>query len=285
LRAQFLPVEWASKPGYYGAGIYSEPDSKFISFANKDSSSETAYSANLVLNYGLDPNGYKEGVVIFGNSRFTDDVYVNSNLFVGNSIYSDTTVSLENSKGKVVLYTDGTSVVFRPSGDYTEKIALGSSHGYWSAVYAKNGTIQTSDRNKKHDIKDISNKYEELFFKLKPVIYGFNNGDRTHIGAISQDVEESMNEVGLSDLEFAGFCKDVRVKDVKDEDGNIAEEKVLDEDGNEQYDYSLRYSEFIMLNTHMIQKAYKKIEEQQAEIDTLKEQVSFLMQKLGGNAE
>jgi hypothetical protein len=94
-----------------------------------------------------------------------------------------------------------------------------------------------------------------------------------------------MNEVGLSDLEFAGFCKDVRVKDVKDEDGNIAEEKVLDEDGNEQYDYSLRYSEFIMLNTHMIQKAYKKIEEQQAEIDTLKEQVSFLMQKLGGNAE
>jgi hypothetical protein len=31
----------------------------------------------------------------------------------------------------------------------------------------------------------------------------------------------------------------------------------------------------------MIQQAYKKIETQQQEIDTLKEQVSFLMQKLG----
>ena len=39
----------------------------------------------------------------------------------------------------------------------------------------------------------------------------------------------------------------------------------------------LIYTEFVMWNTHMIQKLYKKIEEKQREIDSLKESVSFLM--------
>ena len=116
----------------------------------------------------------------------------------------------------------------------------------------------------------------------------FNNGDRVHIGAISQDVEESMKSLKISDIEFAGFCKDVKKKSHIDENGKCIEIVDLDENGNEQYNYGLRYGEFIMLNTHMIQKAYKKIETQQQEIEELKKSVSFLMkeiERLGGNNE
>ena len=75
-----------------------------------------------------------------------------------------------------------------------------------------------------------------------------------------------------------------KTKEIIDEDGNVSIEYVYDENGEHEYIYSLRYSEFIALNTHMIQKAYKKIETQQQEIDELKKSVSFLMSKLGDDS-
>ena len=93
-----------------------------------------------------------------------------------------------------------------------------------------------------------------------------------------------MNELGLTSEDCAAFCKDIKVEYVTDENGNAIEKQVLDEEGNPQYIYGIRYGEFTPLNTHMIQQAYKKIETQQQEIDTLKEQVSFLMQKLGDDS-
>ena len=46
------------------------------------------------------------------------------------------------------------------------------------------------------------------------------------------------------------------------------------------YDYGLRYQEWIMLNTHMLQKAYKKIEEQSKEMEEMKNVISFLFEKI-----
>lgn len=146
---------------------------------------------------------------------------------------------------------------------------LGSSSYFWGEVFAKKGSINTSDANQKHDINKLDEKYEELFMSLQPVSYMFNDGDRIHIGAISQSVKDSMDKVGLSDLEFAGFCRDLK-EDIPtvDEDGNE-----ITEFSDEDYNYALRYSEFIMLNTHMIQKAYKKIEEQQNELNILRKEL------------
>ena len=158
----------------------------------------------------------------------------------------------------------------------------GKSSYRWSAVYAKDGEIQTSDKNSKKDFEGISEQYENMFFKLNPLIYKFKDGIRKHSGFVSQEVMDAMSECGLTDLDFAGFCKDKKTEFVIDENGDEVEKLVLDENGNEQYIYSLRYSEFIALNTHMIQQAYKKIESQQEEIDKLKKSVSFLMEKLGG---
>ena len=156
----------------------------------------------------------------------------------------------------------------------------GKSSYRWSAVYAKDGTINTSDKNLKKDFENFSEQYEDLFFKLTPTLYKFNDGIRKHTGFVSQDVENAMTDCGLTDLDFAGFCRDVKTKITIDEDGKEIEEPVLDEDGKEQYIYSLRYSEFIALNTHMIQKAYEKIEEQSKEIEEMKNIISFLFEKI-----
>lgn len=161
---------------------------------------------------------------------------------------------------------------------------LGDSTYTWNNIYVRDGGIHDSDKNLKTDICFVSDKYEEFFDKLKPVTYRFKDGSRIHSGFISQDVELAMKECGLSDLDFAGFCKDVKCEIVYDDDGQEVKKQILDDNGDIQYKYSLRYLEFIPLNTHMIQKAYKKIETQQQEIDTLKEQVSFLMQKLGDDS-
>lgn len=123
---------------------------------------------------------------------------------------------------------------------------IGSPEQLWENIYSSNGVIQTSDRNIKEDISLISDKHEKMFMSLKPVSYKFVNGDRTHVGFISQDVEKAMDDGGLTDMDFAGFCKD-----------------------NDKY--ALRYNEFIALNTHMIQTLYRKIEALETEIKELKQ--------------
>lgn len=107
----------------------------------------------------------------------------------------------------------------------------GGSQGKWSEVWAENGTIQTSDRNLKHDIEDIDERYVEFITKLMPKRFKMNSGTsgRYHMGFIAQDVEDLLTECGIESIEFAGLIKDV----YKDDDGNDVEY------------YALRYSEFI----------------------------------------
>lgn len=158
------------------------------------------------------------------------------------------------------------------------RFKLGSASSRWSQLYAATAAINTSDRNFKDNINPLSEKYEQLFMLLLPVSFTFNDGTsgRTHIGFISQDVEEAMQKTGLTDLDFAGFCKDVKITCHLDEEGKEVEEPVLDEDGNPVYIYSLRYEEFIAINTHMIQK-------QQQEINSLKNDMELIKQHLGIN--
>lgn len=135
---------------------------------------------------------------------------------------------------------------------------LGTSSNKWQGVYAKNGTIQTSDERAKNTIEYDMTTYEPLFNALKPVHYKFNDGtsDRFHTGFISQDVEEAISTAGLTSKDFAGFIKTPIVEEVSGE--------VID------YDYCLRYDEFVALNTHMIQKLMKRVDELEAEVKTLK---------------
>lgn len=107
------------------------------------------------------------------------------------------------------------------------------------------GTVHdSSDRRIKHDIEDISEAYEDLFFSLKPVQYRFNSDNSKHIGIIAQDLEQQMEQNGIE----------------TDNHGMFVKEPKTDENGSLDYKYGVGYSEFIMLNTYMIQKLFKRIE-------------------------
>lgn len=134
---------------------------------------------------------------------------------------------------------------FQPTGSGTWN--LGGSGNKWANVYAVNGTIQTSDRNQKKDIEYGLDSYDALFDGLKPCSYRMlDGGKRLHLGMISQDVEETMQVTGVSDMDFAGFIKS------KNEDGS--------------YDYALRYSEFIPLLIDQIQKLKTRVAELEAAV-------------------
>ncbi len=159
---------------------------------------------------------------------------------------------------------------------------LGSPNYRWNEVYTSNSSITTSDLNLKENIKPLSKKYIDFFRLLAPVSFTFKDGTsgRKHIGFISQNVEKAMYKVGLTDIDFAGFCKDIKTVVKYDNDGNETEEPDLDENGNMQYIYSLRYGEFTALNTYMIQHAVQKAEELENRTEYLEQENRRLRERL-----
>ena len=167
----------------------------------------------------------------------------------------------------------------------SNQMSCGTKNKLWTTVFSKTGAINTSDRTKKHDIKDLTEVYEKLFLKLQPKSFVFNNGDRVHIGAISQDVEDAMQELGIVAEEFAGFCKDIRYEYTayNEEDGTPVESSKIpckDEDGNIIYDYALRYQEFIFLTIHMVQKLWNRVEILEKENAEMRDQIKSIQQDI-----
>lgn len=117
--------------------------------------------------------------------------------------------------------------------------ALGTSGYRWNDIWATNSNIQSSDRSIKKDIQYGLSEYDALFDALRPVSYKFVDGTsgRTHMGIIAQDLEESLNELGISTQDCAAFVK--------------AESDNPDMPG---YDYAVRYGEFIPLLIYQVQK-------------------------------
>lgn len=176
------------------------------------------------------------------------------------------------------------------SGDSNNQLALGTPNHRWGQLYSFVGSINTSDRNEKKDIAELEEKFKVFFRKLKPVSYRFINGTsgRTHTGFIAQDVEEAMSEAGLCDTDFAGFCKDPKMKHVQKtttvtvynpETGKEEPVEMTyteDEPVEGEFVYGLRYEEFIALNTAMIQDLTEKLEQQKSVIADLKASIANL---------
>lgn len=223
-------------------------------------------------------------------SRYFNSISTNS------SIEMTSFVNLTSDYGITVMLTEN---AFRPG---TNTVNLGNATVRWKAVYALDGSINTSDRNLKDNIQKLTDIHKKFFMKLVPVSFTFKEGTsgRTHIGFISQDVEEAMTELGLTALDFAGFCKDVKTKvitrtevkldsegnEVVDEDGKPIyvdiEEEVpdLDENGNEQYIYSLRYTEFIAIIAYVLQDNVNRVESLEKRIDQLTRRLEEMEEKI-----
>ncbi|RHF91343.1 hypothetical protein DW650_17260 [Roseburia sp. AM23-20] len=199
----------------------------------------------------------------------------NNNCHVGN----DTTPTFLHGAG---YQLDISGAFICPN--VSNQMSCGTKNKLWTTVFSKTGAINTSDRTKKHNIIDLTEAYEQLFLKLKPKSFIFNDGDRVHIGAISQDVEDAMHELGMSAEEFAGFCKDIRYdyREYNDDGTPVESSKIpcKDEDGNIIYDYALRYQEFIFLTVYMVQKLWNRVEILEKENAEMRDQIKLMQQDI-----
>lgn len=129
------------------------------------------------------------------------------------------------------------------------------------AIKASTAISESSDRNLKNSINYDLDRYEALFMGLRPAVYKFNDGtsDRLHSGFVAQDVEEAVQRAGLTTKDFAGLVIDTR------ENPERHCEQITE--------YGLRYSEFVSLNTYMIQRALAKIEALEYRVTELESKV------------
>lgn len=226
-----------------------------------------------------------ESIMIHESTNNSLEIYASggvtlNTVTVSNSLTVTYTVNTRDFKVNGWIYSDLIPALVAPATSNK----IGSSSRRWQEIWCSTSLNTSSDRNLKKNISDLSAdyRYMKFFMLLQPKSYLFRDGEsgRTHVGFISQDVEEAMAECGLSSLEFAGFCKDQKIEVeeiIHPADEEAGEEEwierkehpVFDEDGNPVYEYSLRYEEFIALNTMMIQKQQMKIDKMEERIDKM----------------
>lgn len=183
--------------------------------------------------------------------QFTQYIYTNSaspstgipviacsstSLLVGVHPDYATTIPNTNIRGaQIRLYTVGT-------GNDKAGIFLGTSG---SEAVASDERLKT--------ISSMDTRYEDFFNALTPVTYNYKVGHRKHLGFGAQSVERALKQSGLSTEEFAGL--------VIQKDLDLPDDEIITPDNQRHFDklYSLRYEEFIALNTMMIQKLQAEI--------------------------
>lgn len=161
---------------------------------------------------------------------------------------SHTHSSLYNGSYQVFLGTGGG---FASMNDGN----LGSGTYRWGTVYAASGTINTSDRNCKEQIQDLSEaekrvaqRIKGLFkiFKFRDSVIKKGDGARIHTGVIAQDVQAAFKNEGLDPYQYGLFCSDTWYEvDGKpcDEEGN--DYTAADEGVIEITRLGLRYEELL----------------------------------------
>ena len=122
-------------------------------------------------------------------------------------------------------------------------------------ISASKDITVSSDRRMKNSIDYDMDRYESFFRALAPCRFRYNHEENQqfHLGYIAQDVKAALDRCGLKENDFAGFTIGVKtgLSSFDDEMG-------------------LGYSEFISLNTHMIQKLLQRVEMLEATIQSMK---------------
>lgn len=183
----------------------------------------------------------------------SEDTFYNKAHFSGTSypqIYGNGTYLIFGYGNSQSIQLDN-SKRFMPTAD--NSYTLGYSGYRWKQIYAAAGSISTSDRNAKKDITELDNQSYDFVMGLKPSKYRFieNESNRIHYGLIAQDVEEVLGNLGIATSDFAGFVKSPKVQ----VDESTRKETVIDG----EYEYGLRYEEFIAPIIKVLQMQDKKI--------------------------
>lgn len=174
---------------------------------------------------------------------------VNNKFYLGSSSYYFNSAYIYAwCFGSDYIYWDSSKNIVPKA---TNSISLGKSNLQYKNIYGQNiyvnGTAVSSDRRVKENIKDLEEKHLAFFKALRPVQFKYKEGDsgRTHTGFIAQEVEEAVEEAGMTSQDMA-----VVVKDPSDR-------------------YYLRYEEIISVQTKVIQDLMAKVESLEARITKL----------------
>lgn len=249
------------------------------------SSMWSGYSVHCHGNAFIDGKNYVNGDVVCKNmilglgastaTYMTADTYGSTNFIVNSSIRhvigqsEDTFYNKSHFAGSQYpqIYGNGTYLIFGYGNSQSLQLdnskrfmpvadnsyTLGYSGYRWKQIYAAAGSISTSDRNAKKDITELDNQSYDFVMGLKPSKYRFieNDSNRIHYGLIAQDVEELLGNLGIATSDFAGFVKSPKVQ----VDESTRKETVIDG----EYEYGLRYEEFIAPIIKVLQMQDKKI--------------------------
>lgn len=216
---------------------------------------------------------YRDGTLLATNVDIKGKITATSGSFTGSRKEDNSAVSIRNGNIYLEYYSqlcivkpqnEGTNIVLRyepppnnGTSNYGVLFGIDTSplHLYGTSVWANGSIVSGSDERIKCDICQFDKNYEEMFESLCPVTFKYINGTsgRKHFGFIAQQVLESAISAGLTSNDIAAYVS-----------SNI------NSDNPENYTLGLRYSEFISLNTHMIQKCLKEIAALKAEISLLK---------------
>lgn len=155
---------------------------------------------------------------------------------------------------------------------------LGTSSNRWKTIYLTSAATVSSDERIKTNFHSFESM-EDAFMEFEPVLYNFrnvsdnDNHDRSHGGFKAQQIESVYEKYGIDTTDYAFLCKD----DVnKFNNGNEENFNPYEIYGVDDYLYSLKYEEMIPFNTHMIQKAFKTIDEQNEKINSLEDRIAKL---------
>lgn len=228
--------------------------------------------------FGIDGDYYlmsvSEGVKCYRNLYATD--------FVADGwLYC----SEVHSSGAVVIGADSESFYWA----HGYKIARGTSWGgvcvgddsqqlrlYGSSIWASH-SISTSDENLKENFTTLD-QYENFYMNLNPI--GFNyigdyDGKKTHFGFGAHKTEDVLESEGYDADKFAVVTHRPLVQeDIEKRFGKDVEVDI-------ETEYGVSYTEFIALNTHMIQKTRRELTKVKQEKADLEVRLQAIEAKLG----
>ena len=228
--------------------------------------------------FGIDGDYYlmsvSEGVKCYRNLYATD--------FVADGwLYC----SEVHSSGAVVIGADSESFYWA----HGYQIARGTSWGgvcvgddsqqlrlYGSSIWASH-SISTSDENLKENFTTLD-QYENFYMNLNPI--GFNyigdyDGKKTHFGFGAHKTEDVLESEGYDADKFAVVTHRPLVQeDIEKRFGKDVEVEI-------ETEYGVSYTEFIALNTHMIQKTRRELTKVKQEKADLEVRLQAIEAKLG----
>lgn len=147
---------------------------------------------------------------------------------------------------------------------------------YGTSIWASH-SISTSDENLKENFTTLD-QYEDFYMNLNPI--GFNyigdyDGKKTHFGFGAHKTEDILESEGYDSDKFAVVTHRPLVQeDIEKRFGKDVEVDI-------ETEYGVSYTEFIALNTHMIQKTRKELEQVKQEKTDLEARLQAIEAKLG----